>query len=142
MAFDRHARPLAIDNRRLYAPRHLLAIAVQVALCLDPVDIHAGSPPTPHQLWLDLTASEVGRVARAVLQLSTRQEETVAFLKSQLRAVMNEPARVAVLISDLGSEEFATRDKATLELEYYGKYIKDDLQKALEERSDVSPRPF
>ena len=81
--------------------------------------------------WADLAAVEDARIARALLALSASPRETVAFLKENLRPAKADPARVTQLLADLDNNQFEQRLKATEELEYLGKYVKADLEKAL-----------
>jgi hypothetical protein len=82
--------------------------------------------------WQNLASNDDARATRAILTLSKSPKEAVAFLKANLLAVKADRKRVARLIADLDSDQFAGREKAQQELEYLGKYIKDDLKKALE----------
>jgi hypothetical protein len=82
-------------------------------------------------LWADLASGDDTAVTRAILALSKDPKKTEAFLKSHLRPVKADAKRVAALIVDLDSNQFAVRQKAFEELEYLGKYIKSDLEKAL-----------
>jgi hypothetical protein len=78
-------------------------------------------------LWTDLATGDDTAVTRAILALSKDPKKTEAFLKSHLRPVKADARRVAALIADLDSNHFEVRQ----ELEYLGKYIKSDLEKAL-----------
>lgn len=112
--------------------------AALLALGLFTVDASAGEGRArilSH--WNDLSSPEESRVVRAVLGLASQPEETLAFLKERLRPVKDDPARVAELLADLASEKFAVRDRANAELEYYGKYIKPSLEKALAEKPSL-----
>jgi hypothetical protein len=89
-------------------------------------------PPDLERHWKELTSRDETRAALAVLALSRTPEATVAFLERTLHPVKADPKRVARLIAELDGDTFTGRQKAREELEYLGKYIKDDLKKALE----------
>jgi hypothetical protein len=84
------------------------------------------------QWWADLGSSEESKSARALLALARTPSQTVAFLRQRVRAVKADPRRVAKLLEDLDSDSFEKRQTAQQELEYLDKYIKADLEKALE----------
>ena len=108
-----------------------------VALLLLGVGLHqagaadtASARPTTEALWADLGSAEESKAARALLGLAADPKATVAFLKENLRPVKADADRVTKLVKDLDSNEFAVRQKAMEELEYYGKTVKDQLEKA------------
>jgi hypothetical protein len=86
-------------------------------------------------LWADLASGDETTVTRAILALSKDPKRAEAFFKSHLRPVKADAKRVAALLADLDSNQFAVRNKAFAELEYLGKYIKSDLEKALADAS-------
>ena len=103
-----------------------------VAAAQAPADSTATpANPVQEQLWTDLAAADEAKVMRAILALNKTPAETTAFIKQMLPAVKADPQRVKRLIGDLDSNQFATRRQAAEDLEYLGKYIKDDLEKAL-----------
>jgi hypothetical protein len=87
--------------------------------------------PDLSSAWADLASTDDNKVIRASLTLGSSPAETVAFLKDHLPPVKANPTRVARWIADLDSSEFATRQRAAEELEYLGKYVKADLEKAM-----------
>jgi hypothetical protein len=93
----------------------------------------AGAPRSPalENVWADLATADEVKVALAILSLSKNPNEALAYLKQNLPAVKADPKRVAQLVADLDSNQFAVRQKAVEGLEYLGKYIKEDLEKAL-----------
>ena len=58
-------------------------------------------------------------------------KEAVPFLKDHLKPVKADTKRVAQLIEQLDSDDFAKREEAAVELDYFGKFIKADLEKAV-----------
>src|SRR5438105_14980659 len=76
--------------------------------------------------WADLASPDEGKATRALLALATTPKETVAHFKEHLKPVKADPKRIAQLIKQLDSSNFAVRAQASAELEYYGKYIKPD----------------
>jgi hypothetical protein len=95
----------------------------------------AAEPASPsdaqQKLWTDLASADEVTVMRAILGLAKNPQDTMALLKSNLHPVKADPQRVERLIADLDSNQFATRQRAVEELEYLGKYVKADLEKAL-----------
>ena len=90
-------------------------------------DKAAASLPTA---WADLTGTDDGKVARAVLALGATPKETMSFLKDNLFPVKADAKRVEKLIADLDSDKHPIREAAAEQLEYLGKYVKTDLEKA------------
>lgn len=116
------------------------ALCLSFLVMFDAQAVGAGEArPTLTELWANLASTDDACVARAVLQLGAARDEAIGMLNERLRPVKAEPARVARLIADLGSEKFAVRESASAELEYYGKYVKSDLQKALADKAGAEP---
>jgi hypothetical protein len=84
------------------------------------------------KLWDDLGSSDDVRLTRATLQLVAAGKEAAPFLRARLKPVKVDRKQVAEWIKQLDSDRFDEREKAMRELAYLHKYIKDDLQKALE----------
>jgi WD40 repeat protein len=83
--------------------------------------------------WTDLASSQARQAYRAIWSLVATPEQTVSFLKERLHpAVAAEPKQLVQLITDLTSDRFAVRDKASKELEELGELAKPALLKALE----------
>lgn len=82
------------------------------------------------QAWADLTGTDDVKIARAILTLGGTPKETVQFLKGNLYPVKADAKRVEKLIADLDSDKYPVREAAAQQLEYLGKYIKADLEKA------------
>jgi WD40 repeat protein len=95
-------------------------------------------PPTPlseeelHGLWIDLGAR--GRSGYAIGRLSAAPQSAVPFLKQRLQPDLPREGRVARLLADLDSEEFAVREKASRELARMGKSVESVLRAALGEK--------
>ncbi len=94
-----------------------------------------GGQPGPaaslRELWSELASPDDARAARAVLALSRMPREAVALARERLGPVKADPKRVARLVADLDSPQFAVRERAREVLEYLGQYVKDDLKNAL-----------
>jgi hypothetical protein len=88
-------------------------------------------PPTIGTLWADLAGTDQAAITRAILGLGKKPQETIAFLKANLPPVKADPQRVTQLIEDLDSNQFAVRQRASEQLEYLGKYVQADLEKAM-----------
>jgi hypothetical protein len=113
----------------------ILVLVLAVPLVAGPL-----KSPAPEDLWADLASADEATFARALLALSKTPRETVAFLKDNLPPVKADPAKIAKLIAELDSNQFTTREKAVAELEYLGKYIKDDLEKALAKADGIETK--
>ncbi len=104
----------------------LVAVAVAGLARAD-----SAAPAATDKLWTDLTAADEATVVRALLTLGQNPRDTVAFLKDHLIPVKADSQRVAKLVANLDSDQFAVREQAAADLEYLGKYIRADLEKAL-----------
>jgi hypothetical protein len=80
-------------------------------------------------LWADLMSNDEARAARATLMLAAKPDETLPFLRERLRPVKVDAAAIAKLVKQLDSEDFETREAASRELEYLGKFAKTILEK-------------
>jgi RNA polymerase sigma factor (sigma-70 family) len=86
----------------------------------------------PGDLWTALGSPDAALAYRAGWALTHRPAEAVALFGEQLRpAVPADPVRLARLIADLDSDEFAVREKAGRELEQLGESARVAMQKAL-----------
>jgi hypothetical protein len=99
-----------------------------------------GAKPTLDSRWADLASPDDAKATRALLALSATPKETTAYLKDHLRPVKADGKRVAALVKQLDSSNFAQRSRAMNELEYLGKYIKSDLEAALKKDPEVETR--
>jgi WD40 repeat protein len=90
---------------------------------------------TPDDLaacWTDLGA-DTGKAWPAIRKLAAVPEQSVAFLRGRLPAApATDEKRIAALIADLNSDQFAVRKKATEDLEKLGEAAIDACRQALE----------
>lgn len=113
----------------MFKPGLAVALLLTVGLGLPAAD-DTPKLSGPEALWADLAAGDDSAVTRAILALSKTPGDTVNLLKTRLRPVKADAKRVAALIADLDSNMFPVRQRAFEELEYLGKYIQTDLEKA------------
>ncbi len=100
----------------------------------------AAAKPSLQSAWSDLGGDDQARIARAALIIGRSPTEGVAFLKQNLRPVKADAKLLQRWLGELDSDDPATRTLAQEELEYLGKYIKDDLKKALAAPASAEPR--
>jgi WD40 repeat protein len=92
-------------------------------------------------LWSDLASEDAERAFRAVQRLARAPGQAVALLGPKVAARPAEPKRVARLIADLDSDDFATREKASQELGTLDDAAESEMRDALKgERSTESRR--
>jgi hypothetical protein len=101
-----------------------------LALCLVCAGRAAEPAPGLESLWADLASTDEAKATRAALALAA-SKEAVPFLQAHLRPVKADSKRVAQLIEQLDSDDFSKREEAAAELDYLGKFIKADLEKAI-----------
>jgi len=83
-------------------------------------------------LWDDLASGDSRKAHQAVTALSTAPPQATALLRQHLRpAAAADARRIARLIADLDSSEFAVRQQASNELEKLGNPIVPALEHAL-----------
>jgi RNA polymerase sigma factor (sigma-70 family) len=88
-------------------------------------------------LWADLANKAAAPAFAAEQRLSTHPSQAAALAKARLKPVAGaDPAAIARLIENLDSRDFATRQKATSELEQLGEQVRPALEKVL--AGDVS----
>jgi WD40 repeat protein len=89
-------------------------------------------PREVEALWADLGGEDGIKAFQAIHKLSAAPRRTLPLLRERLRpAAAVDPAKVAGWIADLDSEEFATRERATRELEKTGEQAVPFLKQAL-----------
>jgi hypothetical protein len=93
-------------------------------------------------LWNDLGDEDAEKAYRAVRKLAVAPEQAAALVKGRLKRAA--PAvggdRVAKLVADLDSDDFATREKATKDLMALGKEAEEALVKLLEKPPSVEAK--
>lgn len=129
-------------NSLVFAPDGKTLIsgsADTTALIWDVTGRPITEPPLPlsaehvRTLWEDLAGKDAGKAFDAIGLLTTSPEQAVALLKSKLRPAA-EPAerrRVARLVDELDSEDFAVREKAMEQLQQLGERAEPGLREAL-----------
>jgi RNA polymerase sigma factor (sigma-70 family) len=100
-------------------------------------DAPKNTQPTLESRWADLASPDDVKATRAVLALSASPKESMALLQERLKPVKADAKRVEQLLKQLDSNNFAVRNQAMNELEYFGKYIKNDLEAALKKEPGV-----
>jgi WD40 repeat protein len=92
-------------------------------------------------LWADLAGADAARAYRAIHQLVAAPESSVPFLRKHLQLVTPaDEKRVARLIADLDSEDFAVRQKATAALRELSDQPLAAYRKALEGNPSLETR--
>jgi len=99
----------------------------------------ASSGATPKELlaemeplWTELSSPDAAAAFQAIRALRVTGGHAVSLLHQRLKPVaVPNPAQVAQLIADLDSNQFATREKATRELQNFGELVEQDLRQAV-----------
>jgi len=107
-----------------------------ILLSLVPA-IRAESPDRMESWWTDLEKGETA-ATRALLNLSARPKETVAFLKTKIKPLKLSSGRAKALLLKLGTAEESVWKPAFEELEYFDPRLAIDLQ-TLMDRYKESP---
>jgi RNA polymerase sigma factor (sigma-70 family) len=98
----------------------------------SPQPIDQLAPKEWYSLWLELAGADASKAYKAMQRLIAAPQFTLACLKRHLRpAAAIDRLRLSQLITDLDSNQFAVRRKASLDLEMLGGTIQPDLQQAL-----------
>jgi hypothetical protein len=93
------------------------------------------------KLWADLGSRDPVTAERVMAQLAARSLQTVPFLRERLRPVsVPDPCRVARWLSELDSDAFATRERATQELEKLAEVAEPALNEALGKSPSLEAR--
>jgi RNA polymerase sigma factor (sigma-70 family) len=100
-------------------------------------DAQSAVPAAQDRLWADLASTVESTSSRALLALAATPKQTLSLFRERLRPVKVDAKRTATLIAQLDSESFQQRETAHSELEYLGKYVKADLQKAADGKGTV-----
>jgi hypothetical protein len=108
---------------------HILLGTMPLAFFAGPA-LGGDKKPSLEAAWQDLAGDDQARVTRAALILGRSPDAAVDFLKRNLRPVKADPALLKRWFAELDSEDSAVRATAQDELDYQGKFIKEDLKKA------------
>lgn len=91
-------------------------------------------------LWADL-AGDARRAHSALWRMVAGTEQTVPFLAKRLQPVAPiDPQQLTKLLADLGSEQFATRHKASAELESLAELAEPAMRRALADKPGLELR--
>jgi RNA polymerase sigma factor (sigma-70 family) len=92
-------------------------------------------------LWGDLAGADAGRAHRAMRTLQADGQESVRFLRDQLKPTpATDSRRIARWVADLDAEEFAEREKAMDALKELGDLAEPALRRVLAERPALELR--
>jgi WD40 repeat protein len=92
-------------------------------------------------LWTDLAGEDAARAYRAIQVLTAVPEQSVPFLREQVRPVpAADPKHLARLIAGLDAKQFSEREHATRELEKLGRLARPGLQQVLAGRPSLEVR--
>ncbi len=81
--------------------------------------------------WNDLGSLDAAKAYRAMWNLAEADAKVIPFLRARLRPVAAaDPKRLAALIKELGSEQFASRNQAARELAQLGDAAESALREA------------
>ena len=89
--------------------------------------------------WADLEKDEA-TASRALLKMSTRPEEAVAFLKERMKPLVLDSVKLKAYLLRLGSPNEALWKKAFEDLEYYDPRLAMDLEKLMEKVAETPTR--
>jgi hypothetical protein len=93
------------------------------------------------QAWRDLAAADAAKGHRAVWTLVGDPERALPLLRQRVQPVPTpEPGRIDRLVTDLDSDTFAVRDKATRELRQLGELAEPKLRQALSDHPSLELR--
>ena len=101
----------------------------------------AANPEEVEHLWADLADKDASRAYQAIRKLAASPSSAIPFLRKCLRPVAATERHLAELISALDSDDFAIRQKSTLELQKLGELASPVYRKALDRRPSLEARP-
>jgi WD40 repeat protein len=85
--------------------------------------------------WIDLAGENASKAYEAIWTLASAPGQAVPFIKDHLRPAASDGKRIAQLIADLDSNDFATRNNAIKDLEklqdFSGPFLREQLKKNL-----------
>jgi hypothetical protein len=117
------------------------------ALVWDAAALSVGRPEQPateldakraDALWSDLADDDAGRTWNAIKALSVAPQSALALFRTRLRpaAALNSK-QIMQWIAELGSAQFAVRQRAQVELSKVGESVEPHLRKVLEGKPDL-----
>jgi hypothetical protein len=118
---------LPIDRGR----RLITGSSDSTALVWDATGQGAGPTREFAALWEDLADADAHKAHRAIWALALAPRRSLPLLKERLRPVPREGRWLDRLVADLDHADFATREKATRELESLGNAIEPYLREVL-----------
>jgi WD40 repeat protein len=134
-----NALAFAPDSRTFYS-----ASADGTILQWDALGLRDASAVRPGQLdglWEDLAASDAGKAYRAVARLVASARQACTLLDKHLQPAQGVSSeRLAALIRDLDSDQFAAREAAERELRNLGEQADGVLREALKNRPPLEVR--
>jgi hypothetical protein len=93
------------------------------------------------QLWQELAQGDGSQAYRAMMTLVARPREAVTLLEKELKPVPETtPDRIARLVADLDSDQFATREQAARELQRLGDLAEGTVRGALQGQPSAEVR--
>jgi RNA polymerase sigma factor (sigma-70 family) len=154
LAIDKEKREFTAKEARVFtAPETVLALAIspdgrRIATVGEKGgaivwDLTRDEKPLPKDFklteatlassWADLGSDEGGKAYAALRMLRADPARSVPFLQERLKPGAERPdeKKIKQWIADLDAEEFATREKASKELEKLGKQAEDIMRQAL-----------
>jgi RNA polymerase sigma factor (sigma-70 family) len=124
--------------------RRLLSSCYEEALVWDLGISRTSKTPTAaeaEKLWADLAGEDAARAYAAIHKLAASPNVAVPFLRKHLPPVpAADEKRVARLIADLDSDDFATRQRASGDLEKLGERALPAYRRALEGKPSLETR--
>jgi WD40 repeat protein len=91
--------------------------------------------------WEDLASADSARAFDTIRRLSAAPKEPIALFRQHLKSVAPvDEKRLARLIADLDSDDFAVREQATQELDALGEAAVDAYRKALQGNPSIESR--
>jgi WD40 repeat protein len=135
------ALAFAPDGRRLASADNAATLVWDFAVGAEgrPQRAEALSQERLQAWWADL-AGDASGADRAIWGLAAAPRQAVPFLVERLRPAADPGGRVARLIADLDSEQFAVREKATRELEGLAELALPGLRQALADQPSAEVR--
>lgn len=99
------------------------------------------APAELDSLWSDLAREDASKAYRAAALLAADPAKTVSFLKERLRPVATlDEKEIQSLLTDLDSDQFAVRERASKKLASFGEQAEPALRQALEGKPSLEAR--